>query len=230
MGRFLGSDSNSSQPTLFQRHHGDNSSFFSSFKVFFVQLFLAANFVFDSEAQQLGFFPRKSVFCCFTLDCSWPSSAGLWPSPGDPSGSDLRISWTCSWWRPNLCTCNGNGSYDCWEELEAGHANWIQPFFRPVWSHVFCSSVCQPYHNISQGPYFCSCLWQQRSEVWISSTARSTRSWLSIVIQKKARWKGLIIPAPIQRMTYKPENTSQLSSPVWTNSIRPCSSVRVLCI
>ena len=69
MGRFLGSDSNSSQPTLFQRHHGDDSSliFFLLLKFFFVQLFLAANFVFDSEAQQLGFFPEK----CFLLFHSW---------------------------------------------------------------------------------------------------------------------------------------------------------------
>ena len=54
------------------------------FKFFFLLLkfFVSFNFFW----RQISFltlklsnsgFSRKSVFCCFTLDCSWPSSAGL---------------------------------------------------------------------------------------------------------------------------------------------------------
>ena len=90
MGRFLGSDSNSSQPTLFQRHHGDNSSFFFLLKFFSFNLFLAANFVFDSEAQQLGFFPGKVFFVVSLLIAPGHHLPGCDHHRGTPLGQTFE--------------------------------------------------------------------------------------------------------------------------------------------
>ena len=92
MGRFLGSDSNSSQPTLFQRHHGDDSSF-----IFFLLLkFFSFNFFWRQisfltlKLSNSGFFPGKVFFVVSLLIAPGHHLPGCDHHRGTPLGQTFE--------------------------------------------------------------------------------------------------------------------------------------------